>query len=182
MIDVVLGENWKLWALGTFSLITGIVAFVFDGKNRENRAILIVSIALCVFLWMFVAFLPTYANEFGACLSPFEFYLGIIGFTVLSIAIIAEQMFVSTVEGKERKAVPSGISEAVPPKPLKPKVITPSVSLELEQCSICLGLIKKGLPVIKCVVCSRTFHESCAKRVVKCPFCKITLYIHTYRE
>ena len=52
----------------------------------------------------------------------------------------------------------------------KPKPVTASTSFELHTCSICLGVIKKDLPIVKCG-CGRIYHMSCIKRVEICPFC-----------
>lgn len=41
---------------------------------------------------------------------------------------------------------------------------------KVRRCSICLGRIKPGLPVLKCK-CGKTYHLSCAERVQTCPNC-----------
>ncbi|MEW5760876.1 MAG: hypothetical protein AB1779_08940, partial [Candidatus Thermoplasmatota archaeon] len=38
------------------------------------------------------------------------------------------------------------------------------------RCYICLGSIKPTLPLVRCV-CGKTYHESCANRVMECPNC-----------
>ena len=41
---------------------------------------------------------------------------------------------------------------------------------KVRRCSICLGRIKPGLPVLKCK-CGKIYHLSCAERVQTCPNC-----------
>ncbi len=43
-------------------------------------------------------------------------------------------------------------------------------SMKATLCNICRGVIKPGLPIIKCS-CGRQFHEACASRVGDCPSC-----------
>ncbi|MEM2899355.1 MAG: hypothetical protein QXT63_01045, partial [Thermoplasmata archaeon] len=46
----------------------------------------------------------------------------------------------------------------------------PPTSMKATLCNICRGVIKPGLPIIKCI-CGRQFHEACASRVGDCPSC-----------
>lgn len=37
-------------------------------------------------------------------------------------------------------------------------------------CSICSGMIKIGLPIVRCA-CGKSYHSSCAERLGECPKC-----------
>jgi rRNA maturation endonuclease Nob1 len=52
---------------------------------------------------------------------------------------------------------------------------TPEVLEHAVKCYICLGIVKKGEPVVECGGCGKTFHVSCAHRVEKCPICNMNL-------
>lgn len=76
-----------------------------------------------------------------------------------------------------------------PRKLKKPAIIAPKrktrlkrppkrpILLQLDEsstCNVCLGVIKTSLPVIKCT-CSKTYHQSCADRIINCPNCDTNL-------
>ncbi len=76
-----------------------------------------------------------------------------------------------------------------PPKAKKPAIIAPKRKTRLKgvpkrpvlqqldesaTCNVCLGVIKTSLPVIKCT-CGKTYHQSCADRIINCPNCDTNL-------
>ena len=103
---------------------------------------------------------------------------------------------------KERPKKGKGKGKPKPPKKKKAPEAEPEVDMEPEEvetaeaaelaeaipedvpilmtlaesatCNICLGAIKTGLPVVKCV-CGKKYHESCATRVGACPSCDVDI-------
>ena len=76
-----------------------------------------------------------------------------------------------------------------PSKVKKPAILAPKrktrlkgapkrpILLQLDEsatCNVCLGVIKTSLPVIKCT-CGKTYHQSCADRIINCPNCDTNL-------
>ncbi len=51
----------------------------------------------------------------------------------------------------------------------------PEKKADVEICYACKGIIKHGMPTVKCNICKRAYHELCAKRVKTCILCNSTL-------
>lgn len=72
---------------------------------------------------------------------------------------------------KPSEPAPTTQPTAQPTGPSQQKQETPQpTSMKATLCNICRGVIKPGLPIIKCS-CGRQFHEACASRVGDCPSC-----------
>ncbi len=60
------------------------------------------------------------------------------------------------------------MTEGKSPKEKVPKIAVAETSFT---CRICFGVVKGGLPIIKCR-CGKMYHQTCAERVGECPGCE----------
>ncbi len=71
----------------------------------------------------------------------------------------------------EKKGKKSPIRGKRAPKDIEPMLTSSDSSVT---CRICLGVIKGGLPLLRCG-CGRQYHDTCALRVGTCPSCDLNL-------